>query len=106
MPTVTRKRRWNYSHDLRQPRQAASPDVLPSVYFRWQGFRCRLAAAVLLVLALPLIAVLVVLVRLTSPGPGIFRQTRVGLGGRHFTMYKLRTMRLDAEANHDWHRQE
>jgi lipopolysaccharide/colanic/teichoic acid biosynthesis glycosyltransferase len=71
---------------------------LPSAYFRWQGLRCRLAGAVLLLPALPVIAILVLLVRLTSRGPGIFRQTRVGLAGRHFTMYKLRTMRLDAEA--------
>ncbi|MCP2335064.1 sugar transferase [Actinomadura rupiterrae] len=32
-------------------------------------------------------------VRLTSPGPGLFRQTRVGQGGRPFTMLKFRTMR-------------
>src|SRR6185437_10913574 len=59
---------------------------------------CRLAAAALLAPALPLLAVSIALIRLTSWGPGVFRQTRVGLGGRPFTMYKLRTMRLDAEA--------
>jgi lipopolysaccharide/colanic/teichoic acid biosynthesis glycosyltransferase len=52
---------------------------------------------VLLVLASPLIAVLVVLIRLTSKGPGIYSQVRVGLDGRRFTMYKLRSMRSDAE---------
>ncbi|MFL5941336.1 MAG: exopolysaccharide biosynthesis polyprenyl glycosylphosphotransferase [Gaiellaceae bacterium] len=49
-----------------------------------------------LLLALPLLPVLVLLVRLT-PGPVIYRQTRVGEGGRHFTILKLRTMRADAE---------
>ena len=49
-----------------------------------------------LLLAAPLLPVLVVLVRLT-PGPVIYRQTRVGEGGRHFTILKLRTMRADAE---------
>jgi lipopolysaccharide/colanic/teichoic acid biosynthesis glycosyltransferase len=45
----------------------------------------------LLVLA-PLLAVVVVLVRLTSPGPALFRQERVGAGGRTFTLVKFRTM--------------
>lgn len=45
-----------------------------------------------LVVLLPFLALLVVLIRLDSPGPGIFRQTRVGYQGRRFTCYKLRTM--------------
>jgi exopolysaccharide biosynthesis polyprenyl glycosylphosphotransferase len=49
-----------------------------------------------LLLALPLLPVLALLVRLT-PGPVIYRQTRVGEGGRHFTIFKFRTMREDAE---------
>ncbi len=39
-----------------------------------------------------------ILIRLTSPGPVVFRQKRVGRNGRLFTLYKLRTMRADAEA--------
>ena len=49
-----------------------------------------------LLLAAPLLPFLVLLVRLT-PGPVVYRQTRVGEGGRHFTILKLRTMRPDAE---------
>jgi lipopolysaccharide/colanic/teichoic acid biosynthesis glycosyltransferase len=49
-----------------------------------------------LLLVAPLLPVLALLVRLT-PGPVIYRQTRVGEGGRHFTILKLRTMREDAE---------
>ena len=49
-----------------------------------------------LLLAAPLLPVLVLLVRFT-PGPVVYRQTRVGEGGRHFTILKLRTMRPDAE---------
>jgi lipopolysaccharide/colanic/teichoic acid biosynthesis glycosyltransferase len=52
----------------------------------------------LLVLASPVIAALILLVRLNSRGPGIFRQNRVGKRGVVFTMYKLRSMRMDAEA--------
>ncbi len=49
-----------------------------------------------LLLAAPLFPFLVLLVR-TTPGPIIYRQTRLGEGGRHFTIFKLRTMRVDAE---------
>ncbi len=54
-------------------------------------------AAILLVVLAPLLAVLAVLVRLTSPGPALFRQTRTGLDGHEFTMLKFRTMEPDAE---------
>ncbi|MBK9169310.1 MAG: sugar transferase [Bryobacterales bacterium] len=49
-------------------------------------------------LALPVMALVAVAVRVTSPGPVLFRQTRVGLNGRNFTLYKFRSMRADAEA--------
>ena len=51
----------------------------------------------LLVLTAPLLAVAAVLIRLSSPGPALFRQTRVGAGGREFELWKLRTMAVDAE---------
>lgn len=55
-----------------------------------------IAAALLVVLA-PLVAALALLVRLTSSGPALYTQERMGLDGRRFRMWKLRTMRLDAE---------
>lgn len=55
------------------------------------------AAAVLLVLTSWLIAVAVVLVKVTSRGPAIYSQTRVGRHGRLFTIYKIRTMRNRCE---------
>lgn len=57
----------------------------------------RVLAVLLLVLLSPLLAALIVLVRVTSRGPGLFTQVRVGRRGEPFTMYKLRTMRADAE---------
>jgi exopolysaccharide biosynthesis polyprenyl glycosylphosphotransferase len=54
------------------------------------------AAAALAVLA-PLMACVWALIRLTSPGPAIFRQERCGLNGRRFTFYKFRSMVVNAE---------
>lgn len=59
----------------------------------------RVLAAILLVPVLPITGLLVLLVRLTSRGPGIYRQIRVGKNGRLFRIYKIRTMRHDAEAS-------
>lgn len=55
------------------------------------------AASCALLMLLPLLAAIGVAIRLTGPGPALFRQTRVGLHGREFTMLKFRTMRHDAE---------
>lgn len=52
-----------------------------------------------LLIALPPMAVLAALVKLSSPGPVLYRQRRMGLDGREFIMLKFRTMRADAEAN-------
>jgi lipopolysaccharide/colanic/teichoic acid biosynthesis glycosyltransferase len=54
------------------------------------------SAALLLLLA-PLMGAVAVMVRLTSRGPVFFKQTRIGLDGRPFTMYKFRSMRRGAE---------
>ena len=51
-----------------------------------------------LVLLLPFMAAIALLIRLTSPGPAIFRQVRCGLNGRRFVFYKFRSMCQDAEA--------
>jgi sugar transferase (PEP-CTERM system associated) len=57
------------------------------------------ASSLLLVLTAPVIALFALLVKLDSRGPAFFRQTRVGLYGQHFEVIKLRSMRIDAEAN-------
>ena len=67
-------------------------------YFLWKGILDRLLALILLIPGLPLIGVLVLVVRATSRGPGVYRQVRVGRGGRNYIMLKMRSMRLDAEA--------
>jgi len=55
------------------------------------------AAAILLLVTAPLAALTALCVRLSSPGPVLYRQTRVGLGGKDFELLKWRTMRADAE---------
>lgn len=52
-----------------------------------------------LIVLSPLMLIAAVAVKLTSPGPVFFRQERCGQNGRAFTIFKLRTMRTDAEAN-------
>lgn len=58
----------------------------------------RVLAALGLAVLSPLLLVIALLVRRDSPGPALFRQTRVGRDGQFFTMLKFRTMGVDAEA--------
>ena len=81
----------------------------PSSFIYSEGFRVKpsqqiarrivstLTAAAGLLIFLPFFPFVVLMVRLSSPGPIFFRQTRVGLGGKNFSVYKFRTMRTDAE---------
>ncbi|SFC27797.1 exopolysaccharide biosynthesis polyprenyl glycosylphosphotransferase [Nocardioides terrae] len=80
--------------ELMPARQVGTPGAAKVL---WE----RAAAAAALVVLVPLLLGLALLVKLDSPGPALFRQTRVGRGGGHFTMLKLRTMTTDAEAVRD-----
>ncbi len=77
-------------------------EVAPSRRSAWTRTVKTLAdqalAAVLLVLVWPLLLALCAMVKIDSKGPAIFTQKRVGQHGNEFTIYKLRTMRADAEA--------
>lgn len=57
----------------------------------------RLIAFVLLILSSPLFLIAYIAIKQEDGGPVIFRQERIGLGGRSFYIYKFRSMRLDAE---------
>ena len=61
-------------------------------------FDSVIAAGVLLV-TWPLILLGALAVKLTSPGPAFYRARRAGLGGKPFVMFKIRTMRLDADTS-------
>jgi len=56
-----------------------------------------LIAGFLLLVLSPVLAAIVVIIRLSSPGPAVFKQERVGKSGKPFVFYKFRTMRLDAD---------
>jgi exopolysaccharide biosynthesis polyprenyl glycosylphosphotransferase len=75
---------------LERPSVSGGPHVLKSIFDRVVG--CLLLFAVS-----PILLVTAILVKLTSRGPVLFRQTRVGRGGEQFEMLKFRTMVVDAE---------
>jgi exopolysaccharide biosynthesis polyprenyl glycosylphosphotransferase len=54
-----------------------------------------------LILTAPLMALIALVVKMDSPGPVLFRQNRVGQGGRPFTLYKFRSMTIGAEDQKD-----
>jgi len=55
--------------------------------------------AALLAAALPLCLLIALVIKLGSPGPALFRQTRYGFNNNEFTVFKFRTMHADAEAD-------
>jgi lipopolysaccharide/colanic/teichoic acid biosynthesis glycosyltransferase len=73
------------------------PGICPSLARR--ALDVAVAAIGLLLVALPLL-VLMLAVRLTSPGPALFRQVRLGQGGRPFLIVKLRSMYLNRGGPH------
>jgi sugar transferase (PEP-CTERM system associated) len=81
----------------------------PSMLLFYEGFRFRpftrlykrvasiLLSSAGLLLALPVMAAVVIAIRLESPGPVIFRQRRIGKDGKPFTLYKFRSMHNGAD---------
>lgn len=77
--------------------RSPKPQAAPSRAALWTKRAIDvLGSAALLVLLSPLLLAIGIAVRATSPGEAIFRQRRIGKGGRPFTIYKFRTMVRDA----------
>ena len=79
--------------------------VEPVLRGGWRAFAKRsfdvALAVAMLIFSAPLLAIAAVAIRLDSPGPILFTQTRVGRNGEHFRLIKLRTMVVDAEERKD-----
>ena len=61
---------------------------------------CEVLFAVLLqIVVLPLELLIIIIIKITSFGPVVYKQIRVGKNDKEFTLYKFRTMRIDAEKN-------
>jgi exopolysaccharide biosynthesis polyprenyl glycosylphosphotransferase len=58
-----------------------------------------LVSLAILIFLVPLFLIVVLLIRLDSPGPAVFRQKRVGRNGREFVLYKFRSMKSGCDAN-------
>jgi len=63
----------------------------------WKSYLDLICILVSLPIWLPLMLLLMLLTRIASPGPVFYRQKRVGLGGKHFFIWKFRTMKVSAE---------
>ena len=85
--------------ELRPSQLIFSSEVGPSPNsLALQSIYSWIIAAAGTVVTLPLMVLAAILVRLSSPGPVLLRQVRVGLNGKNFTVYKFRSMYQDAEA--------
>lgn len=77
-------------------------DVLPDPMPAWEKFFKRLfdiiISTIVLIVTIPLFIIIALIIKMTSKGPAIFKQERVGLFGKPFLIYKFRTMFNDAEA--------
>jgi exopolysaccharide biosynthesis polyprenyl glycosylphosphotransferase len=68
-----------------------------SVVLRVKRAADVIGAIILIIASLPVMLISIILTKMVSPGPVLFRQIRVGMNGVHFTIYKFRTMHLHAE---------
>ena len=95
LPTAYSRIYLEKFHDVELLSLSSTPESELLLFFK-RIFDLALAACSLLLLT-PLMATVAAAIRITSPGPVLFKQTRCGLGGRHFTLYKFRSMINNAE---------
>lgn len=81
-----------------RPRKSAEENPTRRAGLDAKRLMDTILGAVALLFSLPVLGFCMLIIRLSSRGPGLLRQVRLGKDGRPFTMYKLRTMHHDAEA--------
>ena len=72
-----------------------SPPIIGSEFWLKRSFDLAVSAIILLILGLPML-IISLLIKLDSPGPVFYKQTRIGLKGKKFEVWKFRTMVKDA----------
>ncbi len=77
---------------FRRPTQDAAPPAPKRTYLKVRRLLDFTIALGLTLIALPIVALAALAVKLMSHGPAFYTQTRIGKGGREFTIYKIRTM--------------
>ncbi len=86
--------------ELRPSHLIFGTDLGPgSLTLRFQRLYSLAVAALGLLIGVPVVLVVAVLIKLTSQGPVLYRQQRVGLNGAFFTLYKFRSMYNNAESS-------
>ena len=92
--------KWSAAENAAVPDLAGRPARSP---WDWRRSVKRVSdvtvTLLIMIIALPLMGVIALTILLSEGGPVLFRQTRVGLHGALFTIFKFRTMDVDAEAN-------
>jgi len=73
----------------------SSPPIIGSDFWIKRGFDLLASSLILFIISVPFL-VIAILIKLDSPGPIFYKQTRVGLKGRHFKVWKFRTMVANA----------
>jgi exopolysaccharide biosynthesis polyprenyl glycosylphosphotransferase len=81
------------------PLLALNHEPLPGARRAFKRALDVLIASVALVLASPVMLLVAIAIRLTSTGPSLFRQARIGMDGRRFRVLKFRTMRVDSDTS-------
>lgn len=84
------------------PLQRLRPEAALSSHWRMKRTFDIAASLVALPVLVPLCAALAAAIRLTSPGPALFRQIRIGQHGRPFVILKFRSMTVNDDANLKW----
>src|SRR5947207_12001825 len=94
IPTNQRLMSWapTPAEAAAEPAESAEPVAPEGWYASFKFVGDFVLALILFALALPLLAVLALLVRLTSRGPALYSQVRLGRNGRPYWIHKLRTM--------------